>query len=123
MTTPTPKRGDIWLVEFDPARGAEIHKTRPALVVSADGVGKLPLHIVAPITDWKPAYTNFPWFVQISPDATNGLTKESGVDIFQIKSMSRDRFVQRLGSATSEYLQEVKKALLLCLDLEEHGSG
>jgi len=38
----SPKRGEIWLVNFDPTVGAEIKKIRPAVVISSDGVGKLP---------------------------------------------------------------------------------
>lgn len=115
MSTQTPKRGDIWLVEFDPSRGAEIQKTRPALVVSSDAVGKLPLHIVVPITDWKAAYASFPWFVQVLPDSVNGLSKESGVDTFQIKSVSEVRFVRQLGRVTDAQLAEAIKGILLCL--------
>jgi len=44
----TPQRGEIWLVNFDPTIGAEIRKTRPAVVVSSDAVGRLPIKLVAP---------------------------------------------------------------------------
>ncbi|MDP2965956.1 MAG: type II toxin-antitoxin system PemK/MazF family toxin, partial [Pelolinea sp.] len=37
------KRGEIWLVNLDPMTGAEIQKTRPAVIVSNDALGKLPL--------------------------------------------------------------------------------
>lgn len=37
-----PKRGEIWLVNFDPTVGAEIKKVRPAVVISSDSVRKLP---------------------------------------------------------------------------------
>lgn len=59
---PTPRRGETWLVDFDPAVGSEIRKVRPALVVSLDAVGRLPLRLVVPITDWKSHYAGFPWF-------------------------------------------------------------
>lgn len=49
----TPKRGEIWRVSFDPTIGAEITKARPAVVISSDAVGRLPIKLVAPITDWK----------------------------------------------------------------------
>ena len=55
-----PRRGDIWLVKFNPTTGSEIGKKRPAVVVNLDSIGKLPLKIVAPITDWKAKYTHFP---------------------------------------------------------------
>lgn len=50
---PIPKRGEVWLVNFDPALGSEIRKFRPALVVSVDTIGRLPLRLVVLITDWK----------------------------------------------------------------------
>jgi mRNA interferase MazF len=103
------------LVRFDPSIGAEIQKERPAVVVSASAVGRLPLHIVVPITDWKPLYTSFPWFVPLSPTATNGLTKNSGADAFQIKSLSRDRFVAKLGNLTPAEMDRIAAAVALCV--------
>src|SRR5205809_5192552 len=95
-TAQAPKRGEIWLVDFDPAVGAEIRKVRPALVISMDTIGRLPLRMVVPITDWKPQYVNFPWFVDLPASPTNGLAKDSGADAFQTKSVSQSRFVRRL---------------------------
>ncbi len=51
-----PKRGEIWLVNLDPTVGAEIQKTRPAIVISSDYIGKLPLKLMVPITDWKDSF-------------------------------------------------------------------
>jgi mRNA interferase MazF len=47
---PIPKRGEVWLVDFDPAIGAEIRKVRPAVIISMDTMGRLPLRMVVPIT-------------------------------------------------------------------------
>jgi mRNA interferase MazF len=47
-----PKRSEVWLVNFDPSVGAEIRKTRPAVVTNIAGIGRLPLQIVVPLTDW-----------------------------------------------------------------------
>lgn len=74
---PAPKRGEIWLVDFDPSVGAEIQKIRPALVISLDTIGRLPLRMVVPITDWKSTYTQLPWFVGIPAISDNGLSKDS----------------------------------------------
>ena len=52
-TVPAPKRGEIWLIDFDPALGAEIQKIRPAVIISMDTIGRLPLRMVVPVTDWK----------------------------------------------------------------------
>ncbi|MEH1832329.1 MAG: type II toxin-antitoxin system PemK/MazF family toxin [Nostoc sp.] len=62
---PALKRGEIWLANFDPTVGAEIKKVRPAIVVSSDGVGKLPIKLIAPITDWKEYYADNIWLYSL----------------------------------------------------------
>jgi mRNA interferase MazF len=102
-------------VNFDPSIGAEIQKVRPALVVSLNSIGRLPLRIVAPVTDWKLPYVGFPWFVPIPADGDNGLSKDSGVDAFQTKSVSLHRFVRLLGTINPMQLDEVASAIALCV--------
>lgn len=48
-----PQRGEIWLVNFNPQIGDEMGKARPALVLSVDGMSRLQLRIIIPITDWE----------------------------------------------------------------------
>jgi len=50
------RRGEVWLINLDPAIGAEIKKTRPAVIVNDDSMGILPLKIIVPITEWKARY-------------------------------------------------------------------
>ena len=114
-TAPTPKRGEIWLIDFDPAVGAEIRKARPAVVVSVDTVGRLPLRLVVPITDWKPQYSSYPWFIEISATPTNSLAKDSGADAFQCKSVSVARFVRMLGTVTTTQLEDIAAAVAMCV--------
>ena len=45
------KRSEIWLINLDPTIGAEIQKTRPAIIVNDDSMGVLPLRVIVPITD------------------------------------------------------------------------
>jgi mRNA interferase MazF len=103
------------LIDFDPAIGAEIRKVRPAVVMSEDSIGRLPLKIVVPITDWKPAFANFPWFVEIPAHPDNGLSKDSGADAFQTKSLSESRFVRRLGELTAAQMDAIAQAIALCV--------
>jgi mRNA interferase MazF len=116
-TPPTPiiRRGEIWLVNFDPAAGAEIQKLRPALVVSVDSIGRLPLRMVVPITEWKTGYSAYPWFVHLPATAGNGLMKDSGADAFQTKSVSTGRFTRRLGTVTDVQIDAVASAVALCV--------
>ncbi len=62
------KQSDIWLVNLDPTVGAAIKKTRPAIIVSDNALGKLPLKIIVPITDWKEKYESVPWMIYIKLD-------------------------------------------------------
>jgi mRNA interferase MazF len=112
---PVPKRGEVWVVDFDPAVGAEIRKVRPAVIVSMDAIGRLPLRMVVPITDWKPQYVHFPWFVQLPASPANGLAKNSGADAFQTKSLSENRFVRLLGKVTTAQLTKISSAIALCV--------
>lgn len=117
-TAPTPARGEIWLINFDPSVGAEIRKLRPALVVSLDAIGALPLRMVVPITDWKPQYASYPWFVEIPAGSHTGLVKGSGADAFQTKSVSLNRFGRRLGVVSAEQIEAVAAAIALCVGAE-----
>jgi hypothetical protein len=58
-TIPTPLRGEVWRIRFDPAEGDEIKKVRTAVVLSENAIGRLRLKIVVPISvgrvDSKPA--------------------------------------------------------------------
>jgi len=46
------RRGEIWLINLDPTIGAEIKKVRPAVIVSDNAIGILPLKVIVPI--WLP---------------------------------------------------------------------
>ena len=108
-------RGEVWRIRFDPAEGDEIKKVRTAVVVSENAVGRLRLKIVVPITEWKPRYASYPWFVHLVPTPTNGLTKDSGADAFQVKSVSETRFLDRLGELTPGELDDIANAIVICV--------
>lgn len=111
--TRTPKRGEIWLINFEPSIGAEIRKVRPAVVLSLDGLVHLPLRVVVPLTDWKPRYGGCSWFVHMPANAVNGLTKDSGADAFQVKSVSEARFRRYLGDTSAQELDAIAAAIAL----------
>jgi mRNA interferase MazF len=111
------KRGEIWLICLDPTVGAEIQKTRPAVIINSDALGKLPLSVIVPITDWKTHYSIAPWMVQIKPTDANGLSKISSADCFQVRSVSHDRFVKKLGSLRPETLKQITTGLRVVLEI------
>lgn len=85
-------RGEIWRVNFDPTLGSEIKKTRPAVVISSDAVGKLPVKLIVPMTNWDEAFAKNFWHIRIEPDSLNGLSKTSAADALQIRCADRQRF-------------------------------
>lgn len=109
------RKGEVWLINLDPTIGAEIRKTRPAVIVSEDAIGVLPLRVIVPLTDWKERYAVAPWMVAIMPDEQNGLAKPSSADAFQIRSVSQERFVQRIGMFNKEQLAQVLKAIKIVM--------
>jgi mRNA interferase MazF len=112
-----PKPGEIWLVVFEPNRGAEMDKRRPAVVVSEPGFTHLPLRIVVPVTDDKHRHLRLYWYVGIITDARSGLTKASEVDTAQCHSFDLDRFVKKIGSIRSGELSLIRDALAISLGL------
>jgi mRNA interferase MazF len=114
-----PKRGEIWLVNLDPSVGAEIKKTRPAIVVSSDVIGKLPLKLVVPATDWKSAFLLNLWHIYLEPNQVNGLSKISAADVLQMRSVDIQRFVRKLGILSEEDSLEVAIAIALIVEYQE----
>jgi mRNA interferase MazF len=110
-----PRQGEIWSVQFDPSVGAEMRKLRPAVVANLDAMGRLPLRIVVPLTDWQPSFGQLPWFVQVAASQTTGLIKDSGADAFQVKSVSENRFVRRIGNVTDAQMEQIAIAIALCV--------
>jgi mRNA interferase MazF len=113
------KQGEIWLINLDPAIGAEIQKTRPAIIVNDNALGKLPLKIVVPLTEWKDHYEIAPWMIHISPTAENNLDKDSCADCFQVRSVSQLRFVSKIGVVTSDSLKDIKQGLSIVFSIDD----
>ena len=104
-------RGEVWLINLDTANGSEIRKTRPAVIVSDDAIGILPLRVIVPLTEWKERYEVAPWLVRVEPDQHNGLEKTAAADAFQIRSVSQARFVGRLGKVTADCMDGIIRAI------------
>lgn len=104
-------RGEIWTLNLDPTVGAEIRKTRPVVIVSHDDIGILPLRVIVPVTDWKDRYSSVIWMVKLNTSQETGLQKVSAADAFQVRSVSEERFVRRLGRVSNDDLESITEAL------------
>jgi len=111
-----PRRGEIWLVDLEPTRGAEIKKTRPALIIQNDiGNRASPLTIVAPISS-KFSLPLYPIQVRVNA-REGGLTEDSVVLFSQIRSIDKTRLVKRVGRLTAITMQSVDVAIRISLGL------
>jgi len=63
---------------------------------------------------WKSDFGNLSWFVFLPAASENGLSKDSGADAFQVKSVSETRFVRKLGEVTDAQIDEIA-AIALCV--------
>jgi mRNA interferase MazF len=119
-----PRKGEVWRVRFDPSEGAEISKTRPAVVIGDEDIGVLPLSIVVPVTGWHPSFALQVWKVKLAPDEKTGITKESAADAFQVKSVSHARCVECLGSLPAEVVRDIQASIAICIGvtMADHSS-
>jgi len=111
-----PRRGEVYLVSFDPTLGAEIQKTRPALIIQNDvGNRHSPLTIVAAITSHHGGELYPHQVVVGTPEG--GLQVDSAILLNQIRSIDKQRLVRRLGTLKAETLAKVDRALRISLGL------
>ena len=112
----SPRRGDIYIVRFDPTQGSEISKTRPALILQNDiGNQFSPITIVAGITS-KIDGRRYP--VQVFIKAPEGgLDSNSIIQLDQIRTVDKQRLVQRLGTVQPETMLKVEQAIMISLGI------
>ena len=111
-----PKRGEIWTIDFDPTKGSEVKKVRPAVVISSDRLGVLPVKLVVPFTDWKQNFSGKVWMVKVDKSSSNGLTKTSTADALQARAVSLERFVKPIGKLESDVLEQVVASLAILIE-------
>jgi len=110
-----PLRGEIWLIDLNPTRGHEQAGKRPALMVSVDlfNQGPAGLVVVIPVTAKE---KGIPLHVEIkSPEG--GLNKRSFVKCEDIRSVAKERLVQKLGRVTQNTMAFVEDRLRILLGL------
>ena len=111
-----PLRGEIYLVNFDPTIGAEISKTRPALIIQNNIANRSsPIIIIAAMTSKFDDHL-YPTEVLIEPPE-GGLKTTSVILLNQIRSIDLQRLIRRIGAIGSEKLNEVDRAIQISLGL------
>jgi mRNA interferase MazF len=108
-------RGQVWLINLESTLGAEIKKTRPAVIVNDDADGILPLKVIVPITKPENRRAGEP------ENRRNSYVTDSPIRPFsdsRIVNLSQARFVRQLGKLSEVVMQEITKALSVVLAIE-----
>ena len=113
-------RGEVWEVDFEPVRGSESSKRRPAIVVSNDGANSTAARLNRGVVTVVPVTSNiqriYPF--QVFLRATDcGLRVDSKAQAEQVRSVAVERVSRRLGELPASTLSELDDALRLHLDL------
>lgn len=111
-----PRRSEIWLVDFGEPIGREQSGRRPALILSADALNAGPAGVViaVPLTT---RYRELPSHIEIDPGGESGLDEISYAKGEDIKSISGQRLLTRLGTVDNATMFEVARVLRFLLEL------
>ncbi|MBI4067305.1 type II toxin-antitoxin system PemK/MazF family toxin [Candidatus Gottesmanbacteria bacterium] len=109
-------RGDIWIVNLEPVFGREIHKKRPALIISNNAVNQDTYHVVvvpgssiAPISQTAD---------MVYLGKVKGFKEESILLPVLIRSIDQDRLIKKIGKISQQKLLEVEEAIKLVLGFD-----
>lgn len=103
------KQGEIWYANLNPSNGSEQAGFRPVVIVSGNLLNELlPVVIVMPLTTNIKRYKGNP---VLQPTKSNGLKDISEMLVFHIRSISKDRLVERIGNIETEELQHSIRTL------------
>ncbi|HDQ41727.1 MAG TPA: type II toxin-antitoxin system PemK/MazF family toxin [Desulfonatronum sp.] len=108
-----PLRGEIWFVDLNPTKGHEQAGKRPGLVISDDifNTGPAGLVVILPLTAKN---KNIPLHERIAPPE-GGLKEVSYVKCEDIRSISQQRLLARIGKVREERLRAIEDKVKILL--------
>jgi mRNA interferase MazF len=111
----SPKRGEIYWVDFNPARGSEQTGRRPAVVISLDSFNsRMPVVVIAGVTTAvRPGSP-----IQVHLPAGSPLERESAVLGFQVMTVDQARLESYAGVLTKDQLDELDQVVSRCFGLK-----
>ncbi len=113
-------RGEVRLVDLDPARHGEANKRRPAVVVSNDRANATATRLGRGVVTIVPLSSNLsnvhPFQVALPAEET-GLRVDSKAQAEQVRSVSVERIGHPLGLVPAQLMAKLDDALRLHLQL------
>ncbi len=100
------KRSMIIDVNLDPAKGSEIGKIRPCVVVTNDIYNeRVPVIQIVPITEWSEKKARIKTNVVIFPSPDNGLAKKSIADCLQARPIDHHQRLVKIRGIEEKYAE------------------
>jgi len=116
------RRGEVWLVNFDPSSGSEAAKSHPCVIVSADASNRVVERLGRGVVTVVPLTTNttrvHDFQALITADGANGLTVDSKAQAEQVRALDQSRFIRKLGMVDAERRAAIDQALITHLGLD-----
>ena len=113
-----PTRGEVWLARLPRAVGAELQRVRPAAIVNSAAFDTAPVRIIVPLTTWHAEFHGTGNKLLVEATERNGLDGDSAADYLQVRSVSVERLVQRIGSLDAELVEEIVGGIVIALDYQ-----
>ncbi len=111
MPEPIPRRGDVWLVSFDPSLGGEVQKTRPAVILSNDTANALLNRLqVVPISSQVGRLYPAEAYVDVAGERRKAMAD-------QITTIAKQRLLRHLASLSRGDLEAVVRVVCIQLNL------
>lgn len=105
------KRGEVWWVNFEPSTGGEIHKQRPAVIVSNDSANRYLNRVqVVPLTSNTDRVYPSEALVRVND-------REGKAMADQVMTVSKERLVESIGAMTRDDMRNVERALKIQLGI------
>ena len=111
-----PTRGELWLTRMPRGVGMEAQRDRPAVIVSSPTFNATPMRIIVPLTTWRDEFAGRFNKLLVRATKETGLHVDSAADVLQVRSVSTERFVERLGKADPDLVDEVIRGILIALE-------
>jgi mRNA interferase MazF len=103
------KQAEIWLADLEPVKGSEQGKTRPIVIISGNQMNtNFPVIIACPLSS---SIKNFEGCVIIPKTKSNGLQIDSEIISFQVRTISKERLIKKMGIITNAQLLSVINGL------------
>jgi len=118
LSDKAPTRGDVWLVRLPRAVGAEPQRDRPAVIVSSPAFDSAPVRIIVPLTSWRDEFRERINKLRIPATTSNGLAVDSAADFLQVRSVSTERLMRRVGVLEADELEEIAAGVVIAIDYQ-----